>query len=354
VCFGGDDLDLSVLKVQKRLNAPQSLPLGERVVALDGADAPKILVLDQTLARACLKHPDVAPFDLWGFYKTLTRLDDSDVPQIADIFDTIPLLKDGQIHRDMRRDMAPLYRRLDASIGAWAEDIARDIFSAQSHDPRQLASDYADGIFRRLCCATTGLPEAETPDFPRVLFKLSQRRDNLLAFDRECAAFKDQLQTALSSTPDQALGVLALVVMGHDALKGALHFGLSQGILPQLTDGQDWTSAIEAWFQKVSPVGVLPRIALADFEIDGIRFAKGQVIYICPHILHDIALRRSDNCPNNSFAFGAGPHMCPGRSLSLKAAAAFFKVAAESGWQPESDATTTWRRDLLLIGRNNP
>jgi hypothetical protein len=361
-------MDLNVLKVKKRLNDPRSLPLGQSLIDLNEGEGPAVLVLEQTLARACLKHPDIAPFDLWEFYQAVARLSEGELPCIDGYFKTGPLLQHGQAHRDTRRDLAPLYRRLEASIGTWAEDLARDLLTENRHklisgDPHayRVASDYTDRVFRRLFSVATGLTEELIPDMPGRVFDLLPRRSNLLAREAELATFIATLQEEMAARSNplegcdcDIAGLLTLVLMGHDATKGALCFGLSQGVMPKLADAGEWTRAIEFWFRQVAPVGVLLRVATQGCEINGARFTKGQVIYICPHILHEIAQCGDSDAQSMSFAFGSGPHMCPGRGLALKAAEGLFKALEEYGWSPESLPATRWRRDLLLIERTPP
>lgn len=357
-------MDLNILKVQKFLNNPQRLSLDQKLIALDESKVPAVLVLEHALARACLKHPDLAPIDLWGFYRAVARLSDRDCPQLNCYFTQGPLLQHGQTHRDTRRDLAPLYRHLEASIGSWAEDLAEKIITEQrctpngDHPAYRFASGYTDHVFLRLLSVATGIPEALIPDMPRRVFDLLPRRRNLMACEEELVAFVGTLQEEMAKRSDgleggncDVAGLLTLVVMGHDAMKGALFFGLSQGVMPKVANGGDWARAVELWFRDIAPVGVLPRVVQTECKIDDSRFRKGQVIYVCPHILHEIAGRSSADGQTLSLAFGAGPHMCPGRALALKAAEAAFKVLAKYGWSSESLPATKWRRDLLLIER---
>jgi hypothetical protein len=357
-------MDLNILKVQKFLNNPQSLPFGHRFIALDESEVPAVLVLEQSLARGCLKHHDVAPFDLWGFYQAVARLSDRELPQLNRYFTQGPLLQHGKTHRDTRRDLAPLYRHLEASVGTWAEDLADQTITEHRRNPNgdhpayRFASDYTDRVFLRLLSVATGIPEKLIPEMPGRVFDLLLRSRNLIAREEELAAFVGTLKEEMAKQSDgleggncDVAGLLTLVVMGHDAMKGALFFGLSQGVMPNVAIEADWTRAVELWFRDISPVGVLPRVVQTDCEIDGSRFRKGQVVYVCPHILHEIAGRSSSDGQALSLAFGAGPHMCPGRALALKAAEAAFKVLAKYGWSSEALPATNWRRDLLLIER---
>jgi hypothetical protein len=360
-------MDLSILKVLKRLNDRQEFPLDQRLFALDDSKKAAVIILDQTLARRCLKHPDVAPYDLWGFYQKVVRLSDRELPHIGAYFATGPLLKHGLTHRDKRRDLAPLYRHLEASIGAWAEDLATQTVtqcrrrqSVDEHPAYQIAADYADRVFLRLISDATGVPEVLIPKMPGRLFELVPRERNLRAREQELAEFVFGLNKEMALRRNPAdwqhcaiADILTLILMGHDATKGAIFFGLSQGIMPKYDEAVGWARAVEAWFQDIAPVGVLLRVVMEDCEIDGIPFFKDQTIYVCPHILHEITRNREgrDQQSNSSFAFGSGPHMCPGRALSLKAAEALFKVLAEFGWSSVNLPVTQWRRDLLLIER---
>lgn len=357
-------MDLNILKVQKFLNKPQSLPVGQRYIALDDSEVPAMLVMEQKLARGCLKHADVAPFDLWGFYQAVARLSDQRLPQLNCYFTQGPLLQHSKTHRDTRRNLAPLYRHLEASIETWAEDLADQIITEHQRNPNsdhpayRFASDYTDRVFLRLLSVATGIPEKLIPDLPGRVFDLLPRSRNLIAREEELVVFVRTLQQAMTEKSDGLEGgscdvasLLTLVVMGHDAMKGALFFGLSQGLIPKVVNGGDWTRALELWFRDIAPVGVLLRVVQTDCEIDGASFIKGQVVYICPHILHEIAERSGSDGPMLSLAFGSGPHMCAGRTLALKAAEAAFKVLIKYEWSSDTLPATKWSRDLLLIER---
>lgn len=361
-------MDLNVLKIQKWLNKPDSLPLHERAIDLEEGEDPAVLVLDADLAREILKHPNVAPFNLWGLYQALTRLTASDLPQLDAYFSHGPLLQNAETHRATRKALVPLYRQLEGSIDSWVETLARDVFDLHKAGYRdganpayELAANFTDHFFAKLFSINLGRPIEEIPVMPGRVFDLLPRSRNLLAREQELATLVSFIEESISAQPETDLtaerrltNLLTLVLMGHDALKGALFFSLSKGLCPKSETGTDWTRVTDSWYKDVSPVGVLPRVIESPFQIDSFSFTKGQVVYICPHILHHIAEREGRKRQPASLAFGAGAHVCPGRGLALKAAEYFFRCLAEEDIRAEEFLETRWRRDLLLIERTTP
>lgn len=328
-------MNLAVLRLLQLLNAPADRLQGQRCVALEQGQGAGQLVLDGDLARAILKHPQARPFDLWGYYLALTKLKAADLPHLSAYFAQGPLLRDGADHAQMRRALMPLYQRLEQRV---RDDFAGQIAAfAAPRDHHALAADVADALFDLMLGAELGLAAADLPRMPGRLFSLLPRRAALIAREAELATYSAQIAAALAAQnkPAQMLWPLVtLGLMGHDALRCAVLFALTQ---PSAAPN-------DASLRQIAPVGVLPRQFTQDVQIADQQFLAGQIAYICPYLLHETGAAMS-------FAFGAGPHHCPGQRI---ADAAWQAVQAHlPRWRAAIGAAPKlrWQRDLLLNPR---
>lgn len=340
---------LGLLKLLQHLNAPHKLSREQKVVALEAGDGAGQLILDADLARAILKHPQARPFDLWEYYLTLTRLTADELPCLTGYFGKGPLLQHATEHSATRRALLPFYRRMeravtehfDAKLDAFIDGLAM----APERRPDDVAQGFADLLFGLMIAQELGLEAAAVPPSPGSFFTLLPRRETLIAREAELAQYVAVLRMHLArqGRPEEDVwALLTLVLMGHDALKGAVFFALSQ---PQSVAE---VADAEGWMQAIAPVGVLPRQFDGPVDLDGVCFAAGQIAYICPHLVHQVA---QSSARGRSFAFGAGAHMCPGRRIAVHALQALIDRKDRIGLNEVSNAPLQWRRDLLLSAR---
>lgn len=340
----------TVLKVRKLLNQPEALEPAYEAVALELGACPATLVYGIELAHEVLKHPQAEPFDLWDYYRQLAGLACADAPVLGGYFTHGPLLAHGEAHREIRRQSQPLYRQLesllDTRIDDWTADfLARWVASAGGTASAQaLCEAYAAEVFGRMLADVLACTPQDLPALPGRIFELLAREEKLRARESELRTLYGVLQarvTVLAQPPQQVWQLLGLVVMGHDALKLAILHALSAGAALPLGE------SVERCIRDAAPVSVLLRRFRAPVEIRGHRYAQGQLVFVSPSLAH----RHADTCApadRRSLAFGAGPHLCPGRRLALRVAQSFFDHLAGVPWHQALTRPAGWQRDLLL------
>lgn len=337
-------MDLTVLRLRQLLNTPKQVPLGTRVLKLaNDADGP-VIVLDPDLARKVLLHKDAAPFDLWAYYLAVTGLTAAEVPMLTRYFAEVPLLQHGQGHRANRKAASGIYKKIEADQVVWLASGAP--FEGLRLGAPDAVDVFCQRVFKRMVSVAADIDTTEIPDLPANLFDLLPTRSALCACEADVAVLVDVLERHLAENEAPQTDVwtlLTFVLMGYDALRSSMHYDLATSALD--------TAFVDAeqWFRHVAPIGILPRQFSEPTTILSHRFEAGQVLYVCPHLVHkaDDATAESGRSP--SLSFGLGAHSCPGRRLACNSVEAYFERLPSPRSQPRNTAGSVWRRDLILI-----
>ena len=281
---------------------------------------------------------------------------------IFDFYANSMLFSNGARHAARRRPLArafafPLMEALRPRLRAVAEDLVRPCLGA---GPVDFLDRVAGPLPARVMAMILGLGEAELPRFAaRVqssmralalregedwagaaadLGALNDQVTALLA-DRGARPAGDFLSDYVAAVADAELTeaevrmqIVSVVLAGADTTRMALASTLSQllqrpeqwAALVADPEGRKAAAAAEG-LRFDPPVGALPRVAVAGFEIDGVTVSPGHVI--APSViaaLRDPAvhaapdrfdLARADH-PRWHPVFGAGAHRCLGEALA--------------------------------------
>jgi hypothetical protein len=233
---------------------------------------------------------------------------------------SIPLLLNGQVHREARRALADVVTQGRANvIAALPEFMGRYVEPMDRRtNPDWIASTFiplVGDVFCRMCDCPESLP------FPKlVMTRLFDRFVSLAALDaaeRQIALLRLELgKTAPNADPDL---VVALFIIGRDSLVGtlatSLHSILRQNLNRRFAD-------IEfPDFPPETGVAIAERIATRSVTIGPHTVAAGDKVrmFFQPMSSADGAVAREN-------LFGAGAHSCIGRPISLDVWRAMIKA----------------------------
>ncbi len=222
----------------------------------------------------------------------------------------IPLLLNGDVHRDIRRGLAEIVSRGRPRILAGLPELmARHItpLDQETHPEWVSArlSPLVGEIFGLMCDCPVPLP------FPKLaLTRLFDRFVSLAALG-EAEKHAGQLRQRLAETAphvDQAY-VVALLVLGRDSLLGTLatafHTILSEN------QGKCFADIEFPDFPPETGVAIAERIATTDITVGARTIAAGDRVRMYFQPISDMS------SANKQALFGAGAHSCLGRPISL-------------------------------------
>lgn len=302
----------------------------------------------------------------------------SDGP-IWEYFANSLLFSNGAAHERRRRPLARAfaYRVMDGlrpRIRAIAEGLIRPHLGAET----DVLNDIAGRLPARIVAEVLGAPEADIPYFSSLVYpamralSLSHSEDietaakSLSALDDYIvrllkdrrAAPQDDFLSAYVTQVDEAgltaeearVQISSVILAGSDTTRMALCSTLAQlwrhpdQWAAFVADPEGLKADVAAEGLRFDPViGSLPRIAVADFGLEGVSIPKGAVLVpIMPAILRDpdvyaepdvFDIHRRDH-PRYHPVFGAGAHRCLGEALARaeleEALAAFASLAPDA------------------------
>ena len=147
---------------------------------------------------------------------------------------------------------------------------------------------------------------------------------------------------------EEAWKIISIVVMGTEPISNSL--ALSMALNPN--HEKKWDA--EALFKELSPVSFLARLCAKETKIKNVLIQEGQEVYVALSIINQLS-KPKDNTPEqiNSFSFGLGKHMCPGRKISLIITQTFLDVWENSKGIKVNSSHMNATRDLILRLKEN-
>lgn len=271
------------------------------------------------------------------------------------------LFSNGAAHEKRRRPLARAFafrvmNGLRPRIRAIGEGLIRPHLGAKT----DVLNNIAGPLPARIVAEVLGAPSEDIPRFSAMVYTamraLSLRPSEHIATDVKSLAALDDYVTALLQarraapqedflsayvaqvdeaglTADEArVQITSVILAGSDTTRMALCSTLAQlwrhpdQWAAFVSDPDGLKARVAAEGLRFDPViGSLPRIALQDFELEGVTIPKDAVITpIVPAILRDPAvyaspdqfnIHRTDH-PRYHPVFGAGAHRCLGEALA--------------------------------------
>jgi len=305
-----------VLAAFRVLNAPEGSLPDEAVIVLSEGPPRAFFVFDPKLAAALLRSEHIVPTSARLYYEAVSGLERSDFPVLSEAFERTPLSQSGGAHRDARARVTPIYRRVEASIDDWIDDFCadylQDLRSRPSPDIVVAASDFSDRVGRAMSAADLGIDWRDLPPIPNEIFVMFPSAGRIRDIEAKFATIRDKVTARLLEQGRDAEDfwpILILMMMNRDSLQGTV-----MHMYMHLQDGAVLGSAAECASAAANVSLLQCRHVMQDGAIGGHDWRAGELVYIAPYLLH----RRDPPPAGTDFTFGTGPHVCPGRKLSLR------------------------------------
>jgi hypothetical protein len=318
----------STLRLKKIMDKPETLDMSREWLALDNSKMPSILVYSEKLALAVLKSRKVLPFNPLIFWKKISKMGPSDLSTMDKYFNSTPLVLHQEPHRTARKQLVAPYRRIEKALDAWLPSFTHQFFSSlsdgEAQNPLTVSNSYLNQVVKEIFARDIGCPADAIPSLLADTFFLLPRAESLKKFDEELQNLVEAIEKMLAAhggDPEDMWGLTSVAVMGGEAMLGTLVFGLVHSPPNQLK----WTG--EALVHAAAPVNILMRQIEEDTSFEDLSVSKGQLVQICPFIAHQHPHNAKENTitpANRSLSFGAGVHLCPGRTIALKILDTFF------------------------------
>ena len=318
-----------ILRLRSYLSNPDSLNFDEDLVELDGGDLPSLLIIDQDLAHKILKSPNCGSYNLLEYWKKISR--NTNCPALDRLFRETPFFLDGNTHHQINKTLTKPYKTVETKLPLWLPEYTRSYLQklAQQDNPSayQAIGEYIRQVFSQIMAYEFQLDTEEIPSFEagRSLVLMFQDPENLAYFDNVVAQLYRVGTFGLKRQgrdEKDLSALLSITMMGREPL-----FAVILDILMNPPDNNDWD--VTSILRERAPVSLLARRMIADETINGISLKSDQVINIPTFLVRP---KSQDGCPLHeqrpspmrSIEFGAGPHLCNGRSMTITILEIFF------------------------------
>lgn len=289
------------------------------------------------------------------------------------------LFSNGKAHEKRRRPLARAfaYRLMDGlrpRIRSIAEDLIRPHLGVKT----DVLNDIAGPLPARIVAEVLGAPQADIPNFSSLVYpamralslrysedigtaakSLAALDDYIVKLLKErrtnpqedfLSAYVKQVDEAGLTAEEARVQISSVILAGSDTTRMALCSTLAQlwrhpnQWAAFAADPEGLKADVAAEGLRYDPViGSLPRIAVKDFDLEGVSIPQGAVLVpIMPAILRDpevytnantFDIHRKDH-PRYHPVFGAGAHRCLGEALARaeleEALAAFASLTPDA------------------------
>ena len=322
-------MQLTLLRLYGIVNQPLPLTnIKEGWLSLDDKELPTILIFEEELAKKILKSEMLPPIDLISFFKEVNDLNSNHLPFLSNFFIKTPLLLMGENHFRTKALLVPIYKHIEKDLSKWVDNFVANFFDNKKANktigPIVLAEAFVCSFFKEIISREIGISHDEIPDLPDDVLNISPKKTSLEMNERKLANLITFLKNKLNKKgrdEDEAWVFSTIALMGSQALRSAVIFALLKAPGDKVWDE-------ELLFSMASPISVIGRIAMDDIKMDNLCIKKGQTFFISLSMMNEASQHQTEKL-SQSFAFGSGPHKCPGRKISsivMKALLDFWKV----------------------------
>ncbi|MEX1107943.1 MAG: hypothetical protein WEC00_03430 [Dongiaceae bacterium] len=262
-----------------------------------------------------LRHPGLVCQDVVESIAAVTRRYDIQLPNFIYAAGIMPLLMEGPRHEAMRRRMAAfLAGQRKAVAGRLPELVDRHFAQLRSNDEIDLAGGILLPFVRDLFSEM--VEASETIPFRRIaitrIFDRYIGLRTIQTIDSDLADLRARIARACA--PAVARGdddmLLALLVLGRDSLLATLATSLNTILAAHI--GVRLDAIVFPDFPPETGVAIAERLAGKDFEYERTSFSTGDRVRLYLQSLNYDASQSVQK-----LIFGAGPHSCLGRHMSL-------------------------------------
>ncbi len=282
---------------------------------------------------------------------------------LFEIYRDAMLFANGETHIRRRQPMARTFAfKLMDGMRPRVAEIAAEIVAAHlGKGPMNFLDDFSRAIPSRVIAEIIGAPPADWPRFTKWVADAARgiaffQPEELPAIDAGVAALNSYVQALLDdrraspredfltsyarATTEQGkltesevrIQMAGVILAGSDTTRTGTASILSQLLQHKdqwalvCADPDKWKkAAVEEGLRYDPPVGSVGRVAIRDFEVDGVTIPEGRIVSISlvsalrdPDIYPDpdrFDIRR-DGVPRWNIAFGGGAHRCLGEALA--------------------------------------
>jgi len=343
-----------ILKLRAYVNNPERLDFSQDIVELDQSELPTLLVLDETLAHDLLRSPLCATYNLMDYWKVVTRSDQQ--PALDRLFRETPFFLHGEEHREINRQMTKPYRRVESQLLEWLPSLTAEylesIEAAGTVSAYSAIAEYIRQVFVTLLAREFAVKPELVPSFDPscglfVMFQSAENFAQLEAVVSELYALGSKQFAEQGRDESELSALLSIAMMGREPLFAVILYGLMQS-------SADSSWGPQALLRDSAPVSILGRQMLADSVIGGRLFKRGQIINIATFLVRP---KTAEGCPmtghrpnaKRSLEFGAGPHLCNGRAISIAIIDVFFREWAKRPLTNLDFSKTRLFRDFVTV-----
>lgn len=249
-------------------------------------------------------------------YRALSERFNIDFSALVFAFSHIPLCLHGDRHARSRRMAGEFLATRRNLLAAQIPEITARHFSAFKHEGRlEVMSAAIEPMIQEYVCLVAGIEIDAAQDCHRasLIFDRSSGLTKRLAMEGEVASLRKLIVSHLGEgTPDDEVGLrLAFFILGKDPLTGMLGESLHK-----ILESSAGRKLMEIEFPEYPPetgVPFIERLVVVPFSFGNSEFKQGDRVRI---FLQSFGYKHS--APSRLNFFGAGPHACLGRPLSIE------------------------------------
>jgi hypothetical protein len=339
---------LYLVRLKELINNPASLDPEKEWLRIGEDKTSPILIYGKNLSASLIKTDSAKPNHFIDYFKAINKFNDRDIiPSIEEHFRKAPTLLHGEDHFDARRFSAKIYRKIEVDLSQWIDEFTK-IYLSNFESSEVLTIEHINSFvvatMKRMIANEIDVEDKDLPDFPGEILLMFPRVDYLKQYDRKLKVLVDFIENKLielGRDPNESWVIASLAVMGFEPITGALFYGLLKNPTQALWD-------VEVLMKASAPVSFIGRKILKDFSVDDLNLYKDQEIYICPHLVHLQEPEIKDIKESPSLAFGMGPHICPGKKISLITIKAFFDAWYRRAEFMPAPTNISMARDFIL------
>lgn len=272
------------------------------------------IIADAELCRQVLSTPELWPAPAVEHYRNMRGSLGEEFPSIAFAFESIPLAMHGEAHAAGRRAMTEFMVSRREPIHQWvAEELPRHLAMLAVPGEAELMTESIRPMVRGLFAAIIGVdlpPHLMLDNISQVFDKsISVKRRRLLEEDMRVLEAHIRERLGPGCDENEVRMRIGLLVVGKDTTVGTLGECLVQ-LVREFPD----TPLSRITYPKAPAQTGLPfveRIATAPVQVGGVELKEGDRVRVVLQTFVDAPASQHHRL------FGAGPHACVGRPLTV-------------------------------------
>lgn len=316
---------LYIIRLKEILNNPSLLDLNAEFLALNSSKKPPILIYGRSLGEAVLKSKDFIPSNLIEYFKAINNIPNSKFPFLERYFKESPLFLNDINQARARESLLITYKKIEENLIDWLPAFTKNYLNGirnnHVNNPIKIAEDFTNGVFKKIILMLLECEEELLIDFPDGILNLYKSAKSLEDYEqnlKDLFAFIEHKLIIKNNHPSDAWKIISVLVMGYEPILNSLAFSMSLNKEHEIK----WNA--ENFLMELSPISFVVRLSTKALILDKLNIQDGQAVYVSLNLINHLNDKQKKLEKNNSFSFGMGKHMCPGRRISLIIVQAFI------------------------------